>query len=330
MITITGRNVNHVYQRCLMVVRGDGERQQSRAGEVLVVPHPVMVETLSPQERVLFDPSRDANPFFHLFESLHMLAGRRDYTWLDRFVKDFSARFGEEDGNGHGAYGYRWRHQFGFDQLKVVEDRLRRDPKDRRVVIQMWDADEDLGGDYKDIPCNTHIYPRIVYGRLDLTVCCRSNDVVWGLTGANAVHFSMLQEYLAGRLDVEVGVLYQLANNFHAYTDVLDKVMRPWETNIDNHGVNAYSLGVKPEPIGTDWARWDEDLRVFMDDPEEPYTYYNPWFWETAGRMWITHSLWKAHRWEEARQTAELISAPDWRRAVIEWMLRREFKKNGP
>jgi thymidylate synthase len=54
---------------------------------------------------------------------------------------------------------------------------------------------------------------------LDLTVLCRSNDVVWGAYGANAVHFSVLQEYLAGRIGVDVGVMYQFSNNYHGYVD---------------------------------------------------------------------------------------------------------------
>jgi hypothetical protein len=61
----TSRSSNHDHRK----------PQGSRAGDVLVAPHPVMSVTSIPTERVLFDPARDANPFFHLFESLWMLAG---------------------------------------------------------------------------------------------------------------------------------------------------------------------------------------------------------------------------------------------------------------
>ena len=37
----------------------------------------------------------------------------------------------------------------------------------------------------KDVPCNTHAYFAInAEGSLDLTVCNRSNDLVWGCLGA--------------------------------------------------------------------------------------------------------------------------------------------------
>ena len=63
----------------------------------------------------------------------------------------------------------------------------------------MWDAKQDLShrNESKDLPCNTHVYFSIREGFLDMTVCNRSNDLIWGCCGANAVHMSFLQEYVA-------------------------------------------------------------------------------------------------------------------------------------
>ena len=207
MYVITVPGVNAAYAQGLRYICERGELQNSRAGQVLVAPTPVTIVYEKPQERVLFDPSRDANPFFHLFEALHMLAGRNDAKWLDQFVKDFSSRFAESDGIQHGAYGYRWRNHFDLegggnpnlpDQLDTVVQMLVKDPQSRRAVISMWDPAADLGANKKDMPCNTHVYLRVrtnrdyVHGNwkdtsvLDLAVCCRSNDFVWGMAGANA------------------------------------------------------------------------------------------------------------------------------------------------
>src|SRR5678816_542793 len=141
MHVINANNVNDAYYQGLRLLK-DAPIESSRAGEVRVWPCPVTTVYERPTERVLFDPKRDANPFFHLFEALWMLSGRQDATWLDRFVKDFSSRFTEEDGTQHGAYGHRWRNAFGFDQLHHVVNTLRSDPTSRQCVIQMWDARE--------------------------------------------------------------------------------------------------------------------------------------------------------------------------------------------
>src|ERR1044072_3080995 len=267
MYLINAVNVNDAYLKGLELLHRVGEESDSRAGRVLVAPMPVVTSYLNPTQRVLFDKSRDANPFFHLMESLWMLAGQNDARWLDQFVGDFSARFGEKDGIQHGAYGYRWRHAFGFDQLTEVIKKLKANPSDRQAVIQMWDCSDydDLMGDWKDRPCNTHIYLRMRRGDvswfLDITVCCRSNDVIWGAYGANAVHFSVLQEDLAKRIgdDGHVGNYYQLSNNFHEYVDVLSK-MHPSPSSMFKYLPD----GRGSTPIVTNPQHFDSDVLAFV------------------------------------------------------------------
>lgn len=335
MYVIEGRNVNGVYAELVRLVRREGVKGESRGGDVLVLPAPVMLGTHRPQERVLLDVGRDANPFFHLFESLFLLAGRDDYTWLDRFVRNFSSSFAEKDGHGHGSYGRRWRSHFGFDQLDEVVRKLRADQNDRRVVISMWDpttmvysyggSDDkganDLLAEARDVPCNTHIYPRIVNGALDLTVCCRSNDAIWGATGANAVQFSILLEYLSGRIGVQTGKLYQLANNMHAYTARLGRYGSPAMTKFS---ADPYE-GLNPTPIGVDWEHWDEDLRRFMEftEGQELFDYSNTWWWEVVHPMWDAHKLFSEGKKDFALDAVKTVAAPDWRQACEAWIRRR-------
>jgi hypothetical protein len=94
---------------------------------------------------------------------------------------------------------------------------LRKRPDSRRVVLQMWDPVNDLDSPSKDIPCNTNIYFKIRGGELQMTVCNRSNDMIWGAYGANAVHMSVLQEYIAAALGVYIGPYYQVSDSFHVY-----------------------------------------------------------------------------------------------------------------
>jgi len=346
MRVILARNVNDAFYNGLQLLHKEGQRQESRAGKVLVAPYPVVTEYHHPQERVLFRQSRDANPFFHLFEALWMLAGCNDATWLDRFVGDFSARFAEADGYQHGAYGFRWRHHFDIegwgpfgepDQIAKVIKLLKANPDDRRVVLTMWDPVADLGHNYKDIPCNTHAYVRVrkdqkltvtepacaggvdlgpERGVLDLTVCCRSNDAIWGAYGANAVHFSVLQEYLAACIGVGIGTYYQISNNFHAYVDVLMKM--------DLHPErDPYQISANITPIVTVPDAFDQDLKAFMGGALG-FRYSNAFFELIAIPMFQAHTAWK----DGARQAAVDIvnTLPvncDWRMAAKQWMMKR-------
>jgi hypothetical protein len=117
----------------------------------------------------------------------------------------------------HGAYGYRWRKSFGFDQIEAVVRLLRKDPMTRRSVIQMWGAEKDLGGEGLDLPCNLSIAFRVLNNKLNMTVFNRSNDLIMGAYGANVVHMSILQEYIANLTGYCVGTYWQVSNNAHVY-----------------------------------------------------------------------------------------------------------------
>ena len=96
MHVINARNVNSAYPQALHYIAIAGDRVASRNGPVLRAPEPVSTVYAKPWERVLFDPQRDANPFFHLFESLWMLDGRNDVatltSWLATCATSLSKR----------------------------------------------------------------------------------------------------------------------------------------------------------------------------------------------------------------------------------------------
>jgi thymidylate synthase len=302
---------------------------------------PVTTMYVRPQERVLFDPVRDANPFFHLFESLWMLAGRDDATFLDQFVSDFSARFAEDGGIQHGAYGRRWRDWFlageefdhifedmnpdnTIDQLDEVVRLLRENRFDRQAVIQMWDASRDLGvPDLKDRPCNQNIMLRADRGALDITVTCRSNDIVFGCYGANSVHFSMLQEYLAARIGLPMGVYYQVSNNWHLY----DWAMKHVDLASARANSDVYTRKVGDYPgtfnLVDNAEAFDDELHDFLHSPLEESDWINEFFPRVAQPLWEANLRRKDKDWNGALICAANCAAPDWRHAAMEWLQRR-------
>ena len=312
MYYICVRNVNEAYRRGANLLNEVGQVMPSRAGTVVKAPRPVTTEYTRPNERVLFDEKRNANPFFHIAESVWMLAGERDARWLDQFVHDFSSRFAEDDGQMHGAYGHRWIRHFGVDQISVVADMLKSDPYTRRAVIGMWDPTIDLGVNKRDIPCNDVIFFRSREDRtldgelsgfiLDMTVCCRSNDMIWGAYGANAVHFSVLQEFIAGAAGMKLGSYYQISNDFHAYTTS----MRPPGRTGD-----LYSVGVKTYPVFSPYLLEDCEKYVRGDG-----TYISPWLVNVVNPMLSVHKTWKIHGPARALRTTHQIAADDWRAAA--------------
>ena len=325
MYVIQVRNVHQALPLAMnFLAQGhDIERTESRNGEVLKCKQPVTTRYSNPTERVLFWPERNANPFFHFMECLWMISGRKDVRWISQFNKSFG-QFSDNKKTFHGAYGDRWVYHFQMNQVATIVDILKKNPADRRAVLTMWDPDVDLGKEGLDFPCNTQIYFDATHGILNMTVCCRSNDVVWGAYGANAVHMSFLQEVMASMIGIPVGTYWQLSNNWHGYTKTLEPVFGlsnkteeicPYETG---EVVPYKIMNIEPQA-------WFEDLEVFLDDG--PIVgFRDPFFRRVVTPI---YHAWKAkemteneNRFDHALEIIDQCAAIDWKKACTEWLIR--------
>jgi hypothetical protein len=199
----------------------------------------------------------------------------------------------------------------------------------------MWDAQDDGTGDGsdlhvairggKDVPCNTHAYVDLRHGALNLFVSCRSNDALWGAYGANAVHFSFLQEFLAAAVGVPVGLYYQMSYNFHAYTDVFSRE-KLWEM-VTEDGADTnwyYTRPMEHFPlVQKSPDQFLEDAYNFVTYTWER-SYQEPFFYDVAVPMYLAWTARKERR--EFRHYLEAIQAADWRLACEQWIDRREAK----
>ena len=364
-------------------------KSPSRNGNVLVIEEPVTITYSHPRERVLFNAARDANPFFHVYESLWMLAGRNDVDAVAYYAKQMW-EYSDDGTTLNGAYGYRWRAADGgtfphpnieqpgddrvgsvwakmapTDQLEILINHLKADPTSRRAVLQMWNVEDDLlkigkgaPAYSKDVCCNLSVMflirtesardegyqgPPDTYGMkitpyLDMTVINRSNDLVWGSLGANVVHFSFLQEYVAAALGVQVGRYHQFSNNLHAY----EWNWKPdeWlaDTTVDHYTGNspngswplAGPDGIGSFPLVRDRAAFDHEVKDFVEYHKDDRMFScgqvvrwaEPFLNEVAQPLCLA---WHAHKRKTgtADQWASKCLAADWRLAALAWLQRR-------
>lgn len=327
MIVCHRRNVQHALVEGIELFREFGRPRASRNGPVSQIPVPVTTVYSRPMERVLFNPERDANPFFHFYESMWMLAGRDDVLPLTRFVKrmhDYS-----DDGKTfNAAYGARWSDQ----PMRIIET-LKRNRDDRRCVLQIWRHEKDLqpyAG--KDAACNIAATFQVNHEQeLEMTVFCRSNDAIWGAWGANAVHFSMLQEFIARGAGIMVGKFYQISVNLHGYTKVIHPLLNS-QLRIDD----LYESGqVRPVPIMTmDPYTWRDDCRRYIRDdgkaPPRLTNFSDPFFYTVALPIVRAHDAYKdlegPTKFSQAYEEIAKCQASDWRVACTEWIARRHAK----
>lgn len=326
----TGRNPQELLPHVLARLFKLGVRRESRNGPVLQLEGPTCICYEEPLERVVFWPERDANPFFHLMEALWMLAGRCDVEFVAHYAKRMRT-FSDNSTTLHGAYGYRWRNHYEDDQLEVIATALRDNPDCRRQVLTMWDADEDLGRYSKDLPCNTHAYFQCdSAGRLNLTVCNRSNDVAWGALGANVVHMTVLLEYMAAKAALPIGRFYQFSANMHGYLNTLEP-LRDLPAQGGLHGpygitpMNPRRLFYGTLPDESMLAEFDADLELLDTKPLEVYK--SPFFKFVVVPMQRAHTHYKGGNLEAALIAMDTVDAEDWRAAGIEWLERRQARR---
>jgi thymidylate synthase len=344
--------------------------QVSRNGEVLVVEEPVILTYERPRERVLFNATRDANPFFHLYESLWMLVGRNDLAPLSYYCSQMK-QFSDDGKTLNGAYGYRWRNGSPYlrdadpvDQIEDLVNHLKEKAESRRAVLQMWNVEDDLLkiDSSKDVCCNTHAYFSVEQGTcracngtggdavgdtgqlcpkcngyphdqprlLNMTVCNRSNDLVLGMLGANAVHFSILQEYMAAQLGLEVGVYNQFTNNLHVYTSNWEP--ERWLREYDQGGARSddwYNDTFKHFPLVRNPAIFDAELEQFVENHKDKDCpeYDAEDEWQEPFFRCVAEPMFKAFHSHKRKAVQNMwlnhCEAEDWKIAGRAWLERR-------
>lgn len=170
-------------------------------------------------------------------EQLWFIQGsQRPDEFLQKFTKIWDD-FTETDGTIKAAYGYRWRHHFGRDQLKDLVDHLSGNPGSRHGVVVTWDpADDGLGTGTakKNVPCPYTFTVNIIGNKLHMHNIIRSNDMMLG-SPHDVAGFYLLNCILAAKLGVKPGKYTHSISNAHIY-DIHFK--QAWELTEreNNHG----------------------------------------------------------------------------------------------
>jgi thymidylate synthase len=217
--------------------------QESRLGETREILH-AFLTIRNPRNRWIFSRSPGINPAFAIAEVFWILAGSNKAVDIN-FWNPALPRFAGKNAHYHGAYGYRLRNQFGFDQITRAYQALRANPNTRQVVLQIWDPKEDFPNEEgiptsADIPCNISGMLKMRDGKLEWLQVMRSNDVFRG-TPYNIVQFTVLQEILAGWLECDVGDYIQLCDSMHLYeSDLQHFSLEPIPLNIPNNDSLAF------------------------------------------------------------------------------------------
>lgn len=222
-----------------------------------------LIELDRPTERLLFVPGRNNNVFATIAESVWVLAGRNDLSYLTPYLER-APQFSDDGGKTwRAAYGPRLRDWNGTDQLAEIAKLLRRDPNTRRAAITLFDPDRDFV-ESNDIPCNNWLHFIARDGHLNLNVSARSTDIWWGFSGINAFEWSLLLEMMAHWVGLDVGHLGFFTSSLHLY----DRHYKQAEVVLGSDSIPSYPAVDSPR-FATPWEQFDSELASWMKLEEQ-------------------------------------------------------------
>lgn len=142
-------------------------------------------------------------------------------------TEEAQAQMAAEDDLGP-VYGAQWRNfcdpdkpENGIDQLKIIVDRLKSNPSDRRMICTAWNP---LALSYAALPsCHYSWQVTVIGDKLNLLFNMRSVDVCCGLP-QNLASYGTLLHLLAKESGLKEGKLVAFLADTHIYQNHLDGV----------------------------------------------------------------------------------------------------------
>lgn len=214
---IEGEGFSNVYKKMCLYLLENGEKSSPRNMNTQEV-EGAIIKVRNPRSRILNNKLRKVSIPFAIGEWLWHMEGRDDLEMIQYYAPSYD-KYSDDGKKLNGAYGPRIKRSL----LKIV-DVLKKDPDSRRAVVPIY-GKEDAGLDSKDIPCTIGFQFLIRNNKLDMIVNMRSNDIFLGFP-YDTFNFTMWQEYVACKLNLEIGTYTHIANSLHFYEKDREKIIK--------------------------------------------------------------------------------------------------------
>lgn len=216
-----------------------------------------------PIARTPYLAARRANIVFNHAEALWYLSGRDDLDMIAHYaprLRGLSKNGTTLTGTAYGPRLFALSGPDGQSQFDRVLTLLRQDPDTKRATMLIMRPDELADATNPDVACTLGLQLMLRAGRLHATAYMRGNDATIGLYG-DTFAFTLIQEFAARLLGVEVGSYTHHVGSMHINTLDLAKVERILAEP------TGPDLGHATMPSTTSWddlrtvLAWEEELR---------------------------------------------------------------------
>jgi thymidylate synthase len=173
-----------------------------------------------PKDRIVFSPERKFDISYALGEFMWYLTGDNSLEMIQYYAPSYN-RFSDDGKHLYGAYGPRLFSESGG--IPSVINTLNKDRDSRQAVSLIW-REKDMKAETKDLPCTVALQFFIRDEKLNLIVTMRSNDIWLGFP-YDCFCFTLIQEYVALKIGIELGFYQHNAGSIHMYKKDIDKTL---------------------------------------------------------------------------------------------------------
>lgn len=211
------------------------------------------------------------------------LTDRNNHIW-DEWARPSKAPYGHdaaskekmmEERDLGPIYGFQWRHYNGVyenydtdyagqgvDQLKILVEKLKSNPADRRMIVCAWNP--SMTNDMALPPCHYAFQTVVINGKLNLLWNQRSVDSMLGLP-FNIASYALLLHLLAKEAKLQEGRLIGFLADTHIYLNHIDGAKKQLTRE-----PNTYSLPtIQTENFASifDWKAEDTKVINYQSYP---------------------------------------------------------------
>lgn len=170
----------------------------------------------NPRQRLLGFKSRDVNLYYCIGNFLWVMSQSDDVDFIS-YYNPRGYMFSDDGKRLPGAYGKRIFDFDGGNQFWNCLQELKLDPDSRRAIISIHMPQHDWRG-VLDTPCTADFQFFIRNGKLDMINHMRSQSSIMVMP-YDTFLMTMIQEYTAALLNVELGTYTNFCGSIHYYLD---------------------------------------------------------------------------------------------------------------
>ena len=225
-------NLNEAFVEELAKLKTKGHQVNSRGSKQLertfvnfVIEDPTQIDVIV--------PARKFNKNYAIAEWMWYISANQKVNNIAKLASiwgDIQDNYGEAESN-YGSYIFPLDSRTLHSQWDWTIEELVRDRDSRRatvVINQPYHKEKN----HKDYPCTQYMHFFIRNGKLDMGICMRSNDAVFGFCN-DVFTFSLFHQLMLNHLNdrglnIHLGRYYHHAGSFHIYErhfEMMDKIL---------------------------------------------------------------------------------------------------------